>query len=346
MMTSSPAEMRGSRAEGGDQREGAGKGGGPLAGLRRFNASMIASHGWYALLAEFVRQFQKQQPSMLAKQTAYSLLYAIPSILIVLISLAAIVDKNTGFGISDALQGFIAEQAPANLQPLLASLVHYALVETSENTAIVAALVSLAIAIWSAAGGVGALIYAVNDVYDIHDRRSFIKSAVTRVGLMVLGGIMVVAAFLLLAFSRLLLDHLPLIAAAGGPLEGILSSGPFIALVLIFGSLLLLYWFALDTPKSFRWLLPGAALATAAIVVLVTLLDLILTYSNPGAAYGAVGSVLILLWTLFMLSQIVVVGAIVNAVLGRHFDQTLIAGLQARPAELPDDKRVAMSVYR
>jgi membrane protein len=319
---------------------------GPLAALRRFHASMLARHRAYALIAEIALAVKEQQPSLLAKQTAYSLLYAVPSILIVLVSLAAIVDKNTGFGVSEALQQFIAEQAPDELQPLLASLVQYALVETSEQTAIVAAIISLAIALWSAAGGVGALVYAVNEVYDIKDKRSFLKGAAIRLGLMVLGGILVVAAFLLLAFGRLVLDLLPDIADAGGLLPAILASSPLWALVMLFVSIVLLYWFGLDAPKSLRWLLPGAVAASVAIALLAGLLELILSYSNPGAAYGVAGSVLILLWTLFMVSNIVVIGAIVNAVLGTRHDRTLIAGLQSRPPEMPTGKRIAVSTYR
>ena len=39
--------------------------------------------------------------------------------------------------------------------------------------------------------------------------------------------------------------------------------------------------------------------ATVAIGIVIALLDRILTYTNPGAAYGLAGSVLILLWTFF-----------------------------------------------
>lgn len=319
---------------------------GPLTKLRQFHASMLARHRWYAVVTEIAQAIQEQQPSLLAKQAAFSLLYAIPAILIVLVSLAAIVDQNTGFGVSEALQRFIAERAPGELQALLASLVQYALVETSEQTAIVAAIISLAIALWSAAGGVGALVYAVNEVYDIKDTRSFLRGAVVRLGLMVLGGILAVAAFLLLAFGRLLLDWLPDIAEAGGVLPSILASSPLWALVMLFVAILLLYWFGLDAPRSLRWLLPGAVAASVAVALLVGLLEVILSYSNPGAAYGVAGSVLILLWTLFMLSNFVVIGAIINAVLGKHYDRTLIAGLQSRPPEMSAGKRIAVSTYR
>lgn len=320
--------------------------GGVVESLKARHAQLVARNRTYALLTEIVLAIKEHEPSLLAKQAAYSLLYAVPSILVMMVSLAAIIDKNTGSGISSSLQNAIAEQAPANLRPLLDSLVQYALVETSENTAVLAVLVSLGIAVWSATGGVGALMYAINAVYDIKDRRSFIKATAIKVGLMLLGGIMVIVALFLLAFGRRLLAWLPDIAMVDGVLNTILSSSPLWAMVLLIAALLLLYWFGLDSPKSVRWIAPGAVIATLAIGLVVGLLDLILRYSNPGAAYGVAGSVLILLWTFFVLSAIVVVGAIINSVLGKHFDRKLIAGLQSRTPELPGNKRIAVSVYR
>jgi membrane protein len=319
---------------------------GPIGALKRFHASMMDKSRVYALLADIVLAIREHEPDLLAKQAAYSLLYAVPSILVFLISIAAIVDKNTGAGVSAALQRTISEQAPDQLQPLLQSLVQRALVETSENTAIVATIISLAIALWSATGGVGAQIYAINTVYGIKDRRSFIKQAIVKIGLMLLGGVMIVAAFILLAFGRRILEWVPGISAEGGPLAGFLSSSIIWAMLLLLVALMMLYWFGLDAPKSFRWLLPGAVAATVAVGLVVGLLDLILSYSNPGAAYGAAGSVLILLWTFYVLSAIVVVGAIINAVLGRRYDRKLIAGLQSRRPELPARKRIELSVYR
>ncbi len=319
---------------------------GPLARLKQIHASLRASNRAYALLTTIVLHIKEDDPSLLARQAAYSLLYAVPSILVLLVSLAAIADQNTGSGISSALQQTIAEQAPADLQPLLESLVQYALVETSQNTAIVAGLISLAVALWSATGGVGAQIYAINAVYDIKDRRSFVKQAVTKIGLMLLGGVMVIAAFFLMAFGQTILDWAPELVRAGGVLSALLSAGLLWGMALLLGALLLLYWFGLDTPKSFRWLLPGAVTATVAIGIVIALLDRILTYTNPGAAYGLAGSVLILLWTLFILSAIVIVGAIINAVLGRRHDPKLIAGLQSRPPQLPRGKRIAITTYR
>jgi membrane protein len=312
--------------------------------LSSVHASLLGKHAGYAVLVEIAQEIRRQQPSQLAKQSAYSLLYAVPSVLIVLVSLAAIVDKNTGAGVSEALRRFISEQAPAELQPLLESLVQRALVETTESQAMVAALVSLAIAVWGGAGGVGALIDAINRVYDVRNTRSFIKETALKLGLMLLGGALVVGSFILLAFGRLLGEWVAGAVGRGATLVNFLSSGPVWALLLLACSIFLLYWLAPDVHKSIRWILPGTALATIAVLITFSVMDLLLRVSNPGSAYGAVGSVLILLWALFLVSAIVIVGGIVNAVLGRRYDRKLREALR-HPENRPQRGEIAVSVY-
>jgi membrane protein len=309
------------------------------------HASLLGKHASYAVLVEIVQEIRRHQPSQLAKQSAYSLLYAVPSVLIVLVSLAAIVDKNTGAGVSEGLRQFIAEQAPAELQPLLESLVQRAVVETSESEAIFAAVVSLAIAIWGGAGGVGALIDAINSVYDIRKTRSFIKETALKLGLMLLGGALVIGSFILLTFGRLLGEWVAGKVGRGTTLVNFLSSGPVWALLLLACSLFLLYWLAPDVGKSIRWILPGTALATIAVLITFAVMDVLLRFSNPGSAFGAAGSVLILLWALFLVSAIVIVGGIINAVLGRRYDRKLRDALRQPEKRLPRGE-IAVLEYR
>ena len=310
------------------------------------HASLLAKHPGYALLFEIAEEIRHHQPSQLAKQSAYSLLYAVPSVLIVLVSLAAIVDKNSGAGVSEGMRQFISEQAPQELQPLLESLVQRAVVQTSQSQAVLTALVSLAIAIWGGAGGVGALIDAINNVYDIRSTRSFITQTVLKLGLMILGGALVIGSFILLNFGRLLGEWVAGKVGRGAALVDFLSSGPVWALLLLACSLFLLYWLAPDIRKSIRWVLPGTAIATIAVLITFAAMDLLLRFSNPGSAFGAAGSVLILLWALFLVSEIVIVGGIVNAVLGRRYDRTLRDSLRRHPEKLPERGEIAVSVYR
>jgi membrane protein len=208
-----------------------------------------------------------------------------------------------------------------------------------------AVLVSLAIAIWGGAGGVGALIDAINHVYDVRNTRSFIKETALKFGLMLLGGALVVGSFILLAFGRLLGEWVAGKVGRGTTLVNFLSSSPVWALLLLACSLFLLYWLAPDVRKSIRWILPGTALATIAVLITFAVMDLLLRFSNPGSAFGAAGSVLILLWALFLVSAIVIVGGIVNAVLGRRYDRVLRDALR-QAEKRPLRGEIAVSEYR
>ncbi len=314
--------------------------------LADFHAAQQRKHAGYALLVAIVQSIRTHQPANLAKQSAYSLLYAVPSVLIVLVSLAAIIDKNTGAGVSEALQGLISEQAPEEVQPLLTALVQNAVVETTEQAAIVAAIVSLGIAVWGGVGGVGALVQAINNVYDIRDSRPFFKATGLNLGLLLLDGVLVVGSFFLLIFGRRVGEWLVGIVGYGSTLVNLLLSGPVWAVFMLVAALLLLYWLAPNISQSFRWILPGTAVATFGILAVFGLLDVILTVSNPGAAFGAVGSVLILLWLLFVVSAIVIVGAIVNAVVGRRYDLRLKAALRQHPGKRLDPPEIAVTEYR
>ncbi len=336
---------------------GRGTDGGPLGGvltrvkdiregLASFHATQQREHAGYALLAAIAQAIHEHKPANLAKQSAYSLLYAVPSIVIVLISLVAIVDKNTDAGISDALQRLIAEQAPEEIQPLLSALVQNAFVEISEQQAIVAAIVSLGIAVWGGAGGIGALVHAINTVYDIRETRPFFKATGLKLGLLLLDGVLVIGSFFLLTFGRRVGEWLVGIVGYGTALVNFLLSGSVWAALMLTAALLLLYWFAPNIAHSFRWILPGTAVATLGILIVFAALDFIFSISNPGAAFGAAGSVLILLWLLFVGSVIVVVGAVVNAVVGRRYDRKLRAELRQHPDKRLDRPRIAVSDYR
>jgi membrane protein len=173
-----------------------------------------------------------------------------------------------------------------------------------------------------------------------------VQGTALRLGLMLSGGIMVVLSFILLAFGESLGKRLVSVLGRGSTVVDLLLSGPVWGFVLLLASLLLLYWFAPDLHKSFRWIVPGAVVAALAIAIVIALLDLVLTYTNPGSAYGAAGSVLILLWALFIFSQIVIVGGIVNAVLGRRHDRVLAAARREHPEKRLDLGPIAISVER
>jgi membrane protein len=268
---------------------------------------------------------------MLAKQAAYSLLYAIPSILIVMVSLTAIVDKNTEIESTQAIQDFIDDQVPSELQPLLHSVVNEAIINTSQRTATITALVSLGVAIWGGSGAVGSLIYCCNLVYDVRETRSWFRRSVLKLALLIAGGAGVVLGFVFFTFGQRIGEWVDKETGRSSIVVTVLTSSRNWSLVLVFCSLVLLYGLAPNAPISIRWLIPGTLIASLAIAITFAGLDILLKVTDPGSAYGAAGGVLVFLWTLYLMSVIVIGGAIVNAVVAHRYDHEFIEFLQRHP---------------
>jgi membrane protein len=248
-----------------------------------------------------------------------------------LVSLAALVDQYTDTSLSSTLRRELDERAPEELKPLLDSLVQHAVAQESSSTAVAGAAVALAVALWGGASGTGSLIYACNRVFDVADTRSYVVRQLVTLALTLAGGVMVIAAFILVLLGQHLDNWLAEHTGQSSSLFDLLVSSRLGPALLVFFAVALLYWFAPDVPRSRRWILPGTIWTTLATMVAFVSFNFLVRLTNPGSAFGAAGSVVILLWVCYVVSAIVVLGAILNAVLSRRYDARLIAYLEHHP---------------
>lgn len=283
------------------------------------------------IVIETVNAWRRHRVSMLARQAAYSLLYAVPSIILILASFANLVDSRTGSHLYDRLSEFIYDRAPVETQDLLSSVLDNVLKETSTNTATLAAAFSILVALWGGASGTGALIFAVNYVYDVGDKRSFVKRKLLTLGLTVFEGLFIIATLVLFTLGSRIGNWLAEETGTSKQLVEILNSGRISSAVLLFVSLYILYGVAPDVEQTYRWRLPGVLLSMAGILGLFALVGTLLRISDPASAYGVASGILVLLWFLYLISLIIVTGAVLNAVVGERYDKRLIAFLEAHP---------------
>jgi membrane protein len=285
----------------------------------------------WPIVSGLISAFVDHPVSMLAKQAAYSLLYALPAIIALLVSLTSLVDRYTDTSLAETLQREIDEHVPEELQPLLDSLVQHAVAEQSGTTAAVSAVIALGIALWGGASGTGALVYACNLVFDVFDTRSYIARKLLTLVLTLGGGAMVIAAFVLVLLGERIGAWIAEKTGWSSSLIDFLVSSRLPPALLLFVAVASLYWFAPDVPRSRRWVLPGTILVTLFTMLAFVAFDVLVRLVNPGSAFGAAGSVLVLLWLLYLVSVFVVGGAIINAVLSDHYDERMIAYLQRHP---------------
>jgi membrane protein len=194
-------------------------------------------------------------------------------------------------------------------------------------------------ALWSASGGVGNIITAVNLAYDEVETRKFIKLKGTAL-LLTLGAIVfVLVTFGLVAVVPVVLDALPL-GVVGTVLAQVLR---WTLLLAVFaGALAVLYRVApdRDAPKL-RWVSLGSVVVT--VVWALVSLGFSFYVDNFGSydkTYGAIAGVIVLMLWLYLTCYLVLLGAEINSEAEHQTAQDTTTGdpqpMGKRGAEMAD----------
>ncbi|HLI50506.1 MAG TPA: YihY/virulence factor BrkB family protein [Thermomicrobiaceae bacterium] len=307
----------------------------PVTGLKR-KAKQVEAHvdRWRITpyIKGLVRRFSQDNTTGLASQVAYNLIFAIPPLLIFLVTLAALVDHFTGLPVAQSFQTAITQHAPSDTQPLLKSLVSYAISQTSGKAASIGAIITVVLAIWGASGGVGTLIQAFNSAYEVKESRSFLPSTLMTLALTILMVVVIIVAFILFIFGQRLGLLIANQLGLGATFTTLWNIARWPAAIIIFLLLLaLLYYWGPNIEQSFRWVTPGSVVAAILWFITVLAFKLYITLSNPATGYGAAGSVLVLLVFLYLTGVILILGAQLNAVLETRLDPKTVKARAEHP---------------
>lgn len=279
-----------------------------VPGARADTPQEVPKRGWIQIVRRAWREAKTDQVPLLAAGVAfYSFLALFPAMIAAITVYGMVADPATV-----ARQ---AEELTATLPADAASLVTdqmEALAESPRQSLGLGLFIALALALWSAAGGVGNVITAVNIAYDEEETRGFVKRKLLALGLTLGAIVFVVLAVGLVAVAPAVLDSL----VGSGPARWGLEALRWVGLLAVVTVVLaLIYRWAPDRePARFSWLSVGAVVAT--VIWLVASLGFSLYVDNFGKyskTYGALAGVAVLLLWLWLTSFIVLLGAEVNA---------------------------------
>lgn len=283
----------------------------------------------------------------LGAEIAYHAIFAIPPLVILVVTIAAAINQFTGYALAERLIDTIEENAPNEIRELLITLVENAIENVSGGLASIGVVTAALIAIWSGSNGVAALIKAFNRAYGVVDERSWLRLKSIAIGMTLLVTFMINAAFLLLVFGQDLADWLAEKLNLGNALELTIELVRWpLSVVFIMFVLGLLYYVGPAVDQSFRWISPGSVLATLLWILLVFGFKFYIQYADPGSAYGALGSIVVLMFFLYISAIIFVVGAEINAILGERYDPETIRDLAQNPEKLADPHERPEAVQR
>lgn len=290
---------------------------------------------------EVLGQFGKDDVPGLAAEISYHLVFALAPLLIFIISLAVILDTYTGIDVSGQLEELITERAPSpEVEDVLNTLVENAVSEADGGVASFGAVSSLLIALWSGSNAIATLMKAFNRAYDVAEDRSFVIKKLVAIGLTLAMGLFINLAFVLFVFGGDIGGWIAGWFGLGDVFNWVWNISRFpVAVIFIMLLLALLYYFGPNIDQSFRWISPGSVIATLLWLAVVFGFNIYLMFADPGSAYGAFGGVIVMLFFFFVTGIVFLIGAEINAVLGRQFDPATIDDIVGGRAdgELPVD---------
>jgi len=177
----------------------------------------------------------------------------------------------------------------------------------------------LVAALWASSTGMYAIMQQLNIVYDVAERRPFLRARATALVLTVLFAILILGAFSLVVLGGVIQGWLASRLGLSATLLGFFVV--FRWVVIVFALLLaiaLIYHFAPNRRIPLALVTPGSMLATLLLIAASLAFRVyVANFGNYSATYGSIGAVIILMLWLYMAGLVILIGAEVDDMRGR-----------------------------
>jgi membrane protein len=266
----------------------------------------IPARGWWQILRRAWAEAKADQVPLLAAGVAFfGFLSVFPAIVAAVLAYGLIADPVQIRNQAEDL----AKAMPASGRDLLLQQID-SLTSAPGRSLGIGVAVAVLVALWSASGGIGYLITAVNLAYDEEETRGFVRRKVLALGL-TLGAIV----FVLLAVTLFSVG-----AAIGNDVAepvryALVALRLVLALVLISVALGVIYRIApnREAPQV-RWVSVGAGVATVIwLIASIGFSVYVETFGSYAKTYGSLAAVVVLLLWLWLTAYAVLLGAEINA---------------------------------
>lgn len=263
---------------------------------------------WRQVVGRVWQQRSEDDLSARAAAIAFSALFAIPTLLIAVVSIYGLISSPADV---ESLIESVSSVLPASAADLLANQLQSITSETSSALSF-GAVAGLAGAVWSVSGGVNRLRETVNEVYgEVDDRPWYVKRAWSIAASLGVIAAMIVAVGLI-AFLPSFVSTLDI----GGGQRTILLIGRWALLSgLMVGLLGALYRIG---PKRsaprLPWITVGTALAVVGFLVMSVGFGIYAqNFASYNETYGSLGSVVVFMTWLYLAAYIVLLAGELNA---------------------------------
>jgi membrane protein len=279
-----------------------------LPGIHAEKPTQIPWAGWKQIVKRSWAEHKADNMPIIAGGVAFFGFLSIFPALIALVSLYGLVatPETVAQQVED-LSAQLPDSAAGLIEDQLTSII-----ANSSSALSLTLVVSILAALWSASGGMGNLITAVNIAYDEVEARNFVKLKALSLALTLSGVLFVLVTFGLVAVVPAVIETLPL-GIVGTVLAQIAR---WVLLLAVFaGSLAVLYRVApdRDAPRL-SWVSLGSVVVT--LIWALVSVGFALYVDNFGSydkTYGAIAGVIVLMLWLYLTCYLVLLGAEINS---------------------------------
>ncbi|MEX2372343.1 MAG: YihY/virulence factor BrkB family protein [Dehalococcoidia bacterium] len=259
------------------------------------------------MLGRAASNFAEDRGTQLAASISYYALFSLFPLTLLAISIFGIVLRDEAIQLR-VLNGII------NYLPVENTTVADSLRQTADLGPTVT-IVSLVGAIWTSAALAAAIRQTLNQVFEVRRRRPMARAKLIDltllpvIGVPLLGGIVLTAIWRL--FQREFTDRIGLVP---GDISWAWDLGALaIPLAMSFVAFAALYRFAPNISHPWRYIVPGALFAAVAFEALKAGFAFYLQNFGNYSIYGSLGSVIILLFWVYLTANILIFGAEVSS---------------------------------
>ena len=257
------------------------------------------------IFIQLVQRYLSHDISQQGAALAYYLLFALFPLLIFISSL--VVQLHLDFSL---IAGTFAPILPAHILALAEDYLHYVSDHLSASTLWFSAIFS----VWFPMRATFCLMRAVRYAYNLSEPKNHLRHTFKVLFFTVILLFCVILTLLLIALSQRLVGALARTFSFAQALSRLWGVLRFAALgAVVFVALSALYAAAQDKPRHKRAILPGAALATLAWIVLSFCYSVYAeNFSNYATIYGALSTIIVLMIWLYLTALTLSLGAEFN----------------------------------
>lgn len=274
---------------------------------------------WRRVLLSALRESVTDQVSLAAAGCGFYATFALFPAISMLISIYGLAfDTESVAQQLEAMRGLL----PAPAYHLIADRVHE-LVSQPSGTLGAGLLISLSLALWSAASGTKSILSALNVAYNVREERGILTFQLIALAMTLCAVAAAVLTIGVLVFLPTMISFIGL-SAYGAALIKVFST--VLLVVLVGGTIALLYRYgpARHAPHN-QSIFPGAILAIALWLIASVGLSFYVSHvARLGATYGPLSAVVVVMLWFYLLAYAVLLGAEVNAQL-EQTDPALLA---------------------